>query len=113
MTKNRMTRRTVLAAGGSLLSSVIPGISRTAVAATPRPGLTVGIATLQFTDVTNAELAGTLADSGFKVIQLFLSQSDSRYWKYNGRSDLGDLSASRCRAACCPPFRPARTSRCS
>lgn len=98
MTKDRMTRRTVLAAGGTLLSSVIPGISRTPEAAAEKQGLTVGVATLQFTDVTNAQLAATLAQSGFKMIQLFLSQSDSRYWKYNGRSDVSDLSVSRCQA---------------
>jgi len=31
-------------------------------------------------------------------VQLFLSQSDSRYWRYNGRSDLSDLTAARCEA---------------
>ncbi len=29
-------------------------------------------------------------------MQLFLSQSDTRYWKYNSRSDVSDLTAQRC-----------------
>ncbi len=59
---------------------------------------TVGISTQQFTKYTNAQLAQTLAERGFRVVQLFLMQSDSRYWKYNGRSDLSDLTAARCEA---------------
>jgi sugar phosphate isomerase/epimerase len=56
------------------------------------------VATFGFTNYTNAELAKELSDQGIRIIQLFLSQTDSRYWKYNSRSDLSDLTPDRCRA---------------
>jgi sugar phosphate isomerase/epimerase len=31
-------------------------------------------------------------------VQLFLNQADSRYWKYNGTSDVSSLTPERCRA---------------
>ena len=65
----------------------------------PSPAaLTVGMATLGFGDCTNAQLAKKLSEQGIRVIQLFLNQSDSRYWKYNGRSDVSDLTTDRCQA---------------
>jgi sugar phosphate isomerase/epimerase len=66
--------------------------------AQPRSPLQIGVATFGFTNYTNAELAKELSDQGIRIIQLFLSQTDSRYWKYNSRSDLSDLTPDRCRA---------------
>jgi len=59
--------------------------------------LKIGMATTEFRAHTNAELARELADAGVQVIQLFLTQKDSNYWKYNSRSDLAGLTAERCR----------------
>jgi sugar phosphate isomerase/epimerase len=56
------------------------------------------MATTGFTDRTNRQLAQELAGEGLRTVQLFLTQSDSRFWKYNGRSDLSALSEDRCRA---------------
>lgn len=56
----------------------------------------IGIATLGFGKHTNADLAKELAQTGITTVQLFLNQSDSRYWKYNGRSDVSDMTAQRC-----------------
>ena len=58
---------------------------------------TVGIATFGFGALSNAALAEELASAGLRTIQLFLSQSDSNYWRYNSRSDLSGLSDARCR----------------
>ena len=58
---------------------------------------TIGIATFGFGDFTNAALAKELANANIRTIQLFLSQSDSKYWRFNGRSDLSDLSTERCK----------------
>ncbi len=63
----------------------------------PRRGLTVGISTLGFTDRTNAALAKELAGAGFGTVQLFLTQSDSNFWKYNSRADVSGLTPARCR----------------
>jgi len=64
---------------------------------TKQPGLIVGISTLGFTDHTNATLAKELAGAGFGTVQLFLTQADSNYWKYNSRADVSSLTAARCR----------------
>ena len=98
MLHDRMTRREALVAGAA---AMLPLAAASAASAAgnpqPQPGLTVGIATFGFTDYTNRRLAEELAAQGLRTVQLFLSQTDSRYWKYNGRSDLSDLSAARCR----------------
>ncbi|MBI5799141.1 MAG: sugar phosphate isomerase/epimerase [Verrucomicrobia bacterium] len=57
----------------------------------------IGISTLGFRELTNEQLAKELSAAGFKTIQLFLAQSDSRFWKYNDRSDLSALTPDRCR----------------
>jgi sugar phosphate isomerase/epimerase len=59
--------------------------------------LTVGITTFGFTGYTNAALAKELSEAGITTVQLFLSQTDSKFWKFNGRSDLSSLTPERCR----------------
>jgi len=68
-------------------------------AATERvqPGLTVGISTLGFTGHTHVALAKELSAAGFSTIQLFLTQTDSNFWKYNSRADVSSLTPARCR----------------
>jgi sugar phosphate isomerase/epimerase len=58
---------------------------------------TIGIATLGFGTWTNSRLADELDRQDMRTIQLFLNQVDSRYWQYNGRSDVSDLTDERCR----------------
>ena len=68
--------------------------------ASPAAGrkLTVGIATLGFDKLTNTDLAKELAGAGCHTIQLFLSQTDSTFWRYNGRADVSSLTRDRCQA---------------
>jgi sugar phosphate isomerase/epimerase len=84
------------------VAAAVPSTTRFAAAADPAAvepaGPKIGLATLGFGTYTNARLAEELAAEGFGIIQLFLNQTDSRYWKYNGRSDLADLTDERCRA---------------
>ena len=92
-------RQFLKTAAGAALPFV--AASKLSAASQPAPSpaaLTVGMATLGFGDRTNAQLAKELSEQGIRVVQLFLSQSDSRYWKYNGRSDVSDLTADRCQA---------------
>ena len=89
MSQNTMTRRDALKAGAAAAlglagHSAIP-LPADAVADGPS---TIGISTLGFPEHTNRQLAEELAKADFRVIQLFLSQKDSRYWVYNGRSDV-------------------------
>lgn len=73
------------------------GRVKAAEAAKPA-GLTVGISTLGFSGHTNASLAKELAAAGFGTVQLFLTQTDSNFWKYNSRADVSSLTPARCKA---------------
>ncbi len=61
------------------------------MSAAPR-AVTIGMATTEFRKHTNSALAKELREEGLRTIQLFLTQTDSNYWKYNGRSDLAGLT---------------------
>ncbi len=99
MFHDRMTRREAMKAGAAAMLP-LAAVSAASAAGNPQqePALTVGIATLGFGDYTNRRLAEELAGQGFRMVQLFFNQSDSRYWEYNGRSNLSDLTAARCQA---------------
>jgi sugar phosphate isomerase/epimerase len=60
-------------------------------------GVTLGFVTNEFRDMSNAALAREFQAQGIKLIQLFLTQTDSSYWRYNQRSDLQGLTPERCR----------------
>ena len=87
MTKASITRRELIKAGALAVS----GAAATTVRANesqqkPTKGPMIGMATTDFRTHTNAQLARELAAEGVQVVQLFLTQTDSNYWKYNGRS---------------------------
>ena len=95
---SRSRRRFLQLSATAAASTVLAGIAKgkEKPEETPvRP--TVGIATFGFGALTNAALAEELAAAGLKTIQLFLSQSDSNYWRYNSRSDLSGLTDARCK----------------
>ena len=99
MLQNRITRRQAIKAGAAAALPLVAASTASAVQnAKPETPLTIGIATLGFGDRTNRQLAEELASAGIRVVQLFLNQSDSRYWKYNGRSDVSDMTTERCEA---------------
>jgi len=99
MLQNRITRRQAIKAGAAAALPLVAASTVSAVQnAKPETPLTIGIATLGFGDRTNRQLAEELAGAGIRVVQLFLNQSDSRYWKYNGRSDVSDMTTERCEA---------------
>ncbi len=97
-----MSRRQLLttAAQAGALCGLGLAPARAVAAATPDTSpakLQIGMATLGFTSHTNAALARELAAAGIKRIQLFLVQSDSRFWRYNERSDLSAFTPDRCK----------------
>lgn len=57
----------------------------------------IGVVSRSFPELTNRETAELLSHNNFKWTELCLSQTDSKYWVYNGRSDLSDLSDERSR----------------
>ncbi|MDO8544455.1 MAG: sugar phosphate isomerase/epimerase [Opitutaceae bacterium] len=94
-----LTRRQLLthAVQATALGALgLPSATRSAPAVAPTR-LKIGIATLGFPKFTNAALAKELSGAGIRLIQLFLAQSDSNFWKYNGRSDVSGLTPGRCR----------------
>ena len=101
MSTDRITRRqAVKAAAAAALAGAgaSPALASRDEKAAKTTAPTIGVATLGFGDYTNRRIADELAQSGIRVVQLFLNQSDSRYWKYNGRSDLSSLTAAKCKA---------------
>jgi sugar phosphate isomerase/epimerase len=94
-----LTRREAIQAGAAMALPLAAAASALASpTAQPPRGVTVGVATLGFGDLSNRQLAEELSQHGVHTVQLFLNQTDSRYWKYNGRSDVSDLTPQRCRA---------------
>jgi len=55
----------------------------------------VGVVTRSFGQLSNEETADLLAEKGFRWTELCFSQTDSKYWVYNGRSDLSDMTDER------------------
>jgi len=98
--KKECSRRQLLQ--GAAQVAVVCGLggvssSVQAAPAASKAGLRIGVSTLGFGGFSNAALAKELSGAGVGLIQLFLNQSDSKFWKYNGRSDLSSLSPERCR----------------
>jgi sugar phosphate isomerase/epimerase len=85
---NEITRR------DTLLSLPLAGAAAYARAA---GRIQIGFATNDFRDLSNAALARELARQGIRTIQLFLTQTDSDYWRYGKRSDLAGLTPERAR----------------
>lgn len=95
MAKTTLTRRDVLrTCAAATLPLAVPRNAN----ASARPGPVIGISTLGFNKLTNQQLAEELAREGLLTVQLFLAQTDSNYWKYNGRTDLSGLTEERCKA---------------
>ena len=91
-----ITRRDALRAGAAAALPLAAASSTPAkLNAKPKTAVTIGMATTQFRDWSNSRLAKELSGQGVRTVQLFLTQTDSNYWKYGGRSDLPGLTAER------------------
>ncbi|MFV1964821.1 MAG: sugar phosphate isomerase/epimerase family protein [Pirellulaceae bacterium] len=97
MSQYRITRRRLLQTGATLLPLGAVSQTITAHDGSSAGSIIVGIATTGFREYSNERLARELAKRKVKTIQLFLTQSDSNYWKYNHRNDLSDLTPERCK----------------
>ncbi len=97
ISRRQMFRRTAQAAVACGLGAAAPATAR-AAADKPAGKVQIGIATTGFTTLSNAALAKELAGAGIRVVQLFLSQTDSKFWKYNQRADVSSMTPERCKA---------------
>lgn len=109
MSHPEITRRQAIQTAAAALPLLAATSAPAAAEPKPATSLTIGIATLGFRDHTNRQLAEELAREGIRVVQLFLNQSDSRYWKFNGRSDVSDMTPQRA-AAIAEDYRAAGVS---
>ncbi|MCL4402837.1 MAG: sugar phosphate isomerase/epimerase [Acidobacteria bacterium] len=92
--QDRISRRDALRAGAAA-ALTLPLAEAAQKNAAP---VAIGMATTEFRKHSNSQLAKELRQAGIRRIQLFLTQTDSRYWRYNERSDLSGLTAERCAA---------------
>ena len=60
--------------------------------------MNLGLVTRSLPHLTNREAAAFLVEHGFGCTELCFSQTDSKYWVYNGRADLAELTDDRCRS---------------
>lgn len=60
----------------------------------------VGVVSRSFPNMTNEQTADFMKEHGFPTTELCLSATDSKYWVYNGTSDLTDLTDERFAAIC-------------
>lgn len=81
----------------ALRSGMAAALGAVSANAAPKRTVTIGMATTEFRNHTNAQLAKELRAEGIRVIQLFLTQTDSKYWSYNRRNDLVGLTPERAR----------------
>lgn len=57
----------------------------------------LGVVSRSFPELDNRGVARLLAANGFRWTELCLSQTDSKYWSYNGRTDISSLTEDRMR----------------
>ena len=103
MSKYQFTRREALKAGAAVLPLAAASRAFSKQGADEKAGVVIGMATTGFRTFTNRKLAEELAKRNVRTIQLFLTQSDSNYWRYNNRNDLSDLTAWWLPAVHAPP----------
>ena len=98
MDMTRFTRRDVLRSGAALaMAPAVASISAAGQTELPAQWPVIGVSTLGFGEYTNRQLAQEFAAENVRTIQLFLSQSDSQYWVYSGRSDVSAITPDRAR----------------
>ncbi len=102
LTRRQALVRVIQSAGACAFASTSASVRAESEAGPPavsaRRKLTVGIATLGFENLAHADLAKELQAAGVRTIQLFLNQTDSKFWRYNSRSDVSPLTPDRCQA---------------
>lgn len=92
-----LTHATRATALGSLGLLSAPRAAAAKPATAPTAPLKIGVATLGFPKLSHAALATELSGAGVRLVQLFLAQSDTPFWVYNGRPDVSSLTPARCR----------------
>ena len=59
-----------------------------------------GVVSRSFNDWTNEQVADFMKENGFPTTELCLTATDSKYWVYNGTSDISDLTDEKFAEVC-------------
>ena len=93
-----MPRRGFLrAAGATAAGLALPAVLAPRLHAAPKQAPTkLGLATNGFNSLTNDEMAQLAADARLDCVQLFFTQKDSNYWRYNKPVDVSAVTEAEC-----------------
>ena len=93
-----MPRRGFFRSVGAAIGGVaLPALLAPELRAAPsHPRMKLGLATNGFNSLTNDEMAQLAADAKLDCVQLFFTQKDSNYWKYNRPVDVSAVTESEC-----------------
>ena len=91
-----MPRRGFLRTVGATVGSLaLPAMLAPELRAATSPRTKLGLATNGF-NLTNDEMAQLAADAKLDCVQLFFTQKDSNYWKYNRPVDVSAVTEAEC-----------------
>lgn len=62
--------------------------------------IATGVVSRSFPGMTNEQIADFMRDNGFPTTELCLTATDSDFWRYNGTSDLTELTDERFAGIC-------------
>ncbi len=57
----------------------------------------IGLATTGFKTLSNDQMAELAVEAGVDCVQLFFTQTDSNYWRYNARADVSSIAGAEAR----------------
>lgn len=87
-------RRAGASLGGLALGSI--AVREEVRAAESNAAMKLGLATNGFNGLTNDEMAQLAADAKLDCVQLFFTQKDSNYWRYNTPVDVSAVTEAEC-----------------
>ncbi|MCX6908480.1 MAG: sugar phosphate isomerase/epimerase [Verrucomicrobia bacterium] len=93
MPRREFLRSVGATAAGLALPAVLAPELRAAPSKAP---MKLGLATNGFNSLTNDEMAQLAADAKLDCVQLFFTQKDSNYWKYNKPVDVSAVTEAEC-----------------
>lgn len=93
-----MPRREFLRSAGAIVGGLaLPTVLAPELHAAPlKSPMKLGLATNGFNSLTNDEMAQLAADAKLDCVQLFFTQKDSNYWKYNRPVDVSAVTEAEC-----------------
>jgi sugar phosphate isomerase/epimerase len=90
-------REFLRSAGAAAAGLALPAMLAPELRAAPsKAPMKLGLATNGFNNLTNDEMAQLAADAKLDCVQLFFTQKDSNYWRYNKPVDVSAVTEAEC-----------------